>query len=450
MMTAAVAGIRNANLLFVDFYDRTRVASWVRSHEGLIPWVRGLVGRAIPGWQSYGAWACAPDGVTAEYLLDEKLRVHQVTQDSDQKLSAVQGLQQIRDELRQPRHVVRLVGLSGVGKTRLVQALYDERIGERSLDSALAIYTNMADGPDPQPIALASNLAAAGRRAILVIDNCPPDLHHRLSEVCRQSESKLSVITVEYDIREDEPEETAVFTLESSSSELIEALVRRRFPDLSQMDAHTIAEFSGGNARIGLALAGTVERNETVAGLTDEQLFQRLFQQRHGHDESLYLIAQSCALVYSFQGEDVSESETAELVRLGRLIGTPPQEVYRGVAELRRRDLVQRRSVWRAVLPHAIANRLAAIALQNIPYATIEVLPVCAPLCSWNQEEFACGLALFKQRVNLAYVCQRILDNFHFEISVDRGLEEIAEGARHILQMALQVEAADRNVLLDH
>jgi hypothetical protein len=371
-MKGALAGIRNADLFFVDFYDRTRVASWVRSHAGVIPWVRGLVGRAIPGWQSYGAWAYPPDGVMAEYLLDDQLRVHPARRTSDDGLSAVQGLQQIRDELRQVRHVVRLVGLSGVGKTRLVQALFDERVGEASLDPALAIYTNMADGPDPQPIALASNLAAGGMRAILVIDNCPPDLHHRLSEVCRHPESNLSVITVEYDIREDEPEGTEVFKLKSSSLELIETLLHRRFPHLSQVDAHTIAEFSGGNVRIALALARTVERNETVAGLTDDQLFQRLFQQRHGHDESLYLIAQACALVYSFQGEDVSESETAELIRLGRLIGKTSQDLYRAVAELHRRDLVQRRSVWRAVLPHAIGNRLATVALQNIPYATIE------------------------------------------------------------------------------
>lgn len=46
--------------------------------------------------------------------------------------------------------------------------------------------------------------------------------------------------------------------------------------------------------------------------------------------------------------------------------------MFHGVAELERRDLIQRRSVWRAVLPHAIANRLAAMALQNIPRATIE------------------------------------------------------------------------------
>src|SRR5216683_1183666 len=58
--------------------------------------------------------------------------------------------------------------------------------------------------------------------------------------------------------------------------------------------------------------------------------------------------------------------------RLGKLVGQDAQSVYAKVAELRRRDLVQARSVWRALLPHAIANRLAALALQNIPLATIE------------------------------------------------------------------------------
>jgi hypothetical protein len=312
-------------------------------------------------------------------LLDDKLRVHAVRRETDKGLPALSGIQRIRDELRNVRHVVRLVGLSGVGKTRLVQALFDERVGENNLDPSLAIYTNMADGPDPQPSGLAANLVAAGARAILVIDNCPPELHQRLSEVCRQSESRISVITVEYDIREDEPEGTEVFTLESSSPELIEKLIRRRIPNISQTDAHTIAEFSGGNARIAIALAATIGRNETVAGLTDDQLFQRLFLQRYAHDESLYRAAQACALVYSFQGEDLSESDGAELIRLGRLIVKTPQDLYQSVAELQRRDLVQQRSVWRAVLPHAIANRLAATALQNIPYSEIEKHLVTQP-----------------------------------------------------------------------
>ena len=62
------------------------------------------------------------------------------------------------------------------------------------------------------------------------------------------------------------------------------------------MDARTIAEASGGNARIAIALAETVERSETIAGLSNEELFQRLFRQRHDPDNALLLAAQACSL----------------------------------------------------------------------------------------------------------------------------------------------------------
>jgi hypothetical protein len=370
-MKAAISGMPNADKLTLEFYDRTRIASWVRTHEALIPWVRTLAGRSIPGWQSYGAWAYPEEGVAAEYFTDYQLRIQTPTERDDKGLSALEGIRLLRQELRQSQHVVRLVGLSGIGKTRLVQALFDDRVGKNSIDPAHAIYTNMADDPDPQPVGLASDLVATGERFVLVVDNCPAELHQRLSDVCRQPKSNVSVITVEYDIREDQPEGTQVFTLEASSPELIEKIVRRRFPDISHTDRHTIAEFSGGNARIAVALAGTIEHNETIAGLKDDQLFRRLFLQRNAPDEDLYLAGQVCSLVYSFHGENFSTAENAELVRLGNLIGQTPFELYRKVAELQRRDLVQTRSVWRAVLPQAIANRLATIALENIPHAEI-------------------------------------------------------------------------------
>jgi hypothetical protein len=371
-MAEAVQDLPNAKDLRLDFYDRTRLASWVRSHAGLIPWVREKIGKAIHGWQSYGAWAYAPEGIGPEYLVDDQLRIRTGRHGAEAGVRALDGLQEMRDLLRAPRSVIRLVGLSGVGKTRLVQALFDDRVGERSLDSSLAIYTNLAHDPDPQPYGLASDLIAAGTRAILVVDNCPPDLHEQLSEFCRSPGSMVSVVTVEYDIREDQPEGTMVYTLEVSSQELIEKLVRYRFPEISVINARTIAECSGGNARIAIALAGTVDTSETIAGLTDEELFRRLFEQRHGSDQSLYRAAQACSLVYSFHGENVSDGDDAELIRLGALAGLSPEELYASVAELRRRDLIQQRSVWRAVLPHAIANRLAATALENIPFASIE------------------------------------------------------------------------------
>lgn len=369
-MADAVEGIEDASKLALDFYDRNRVATWLRDHPGLIPWVRFLIGKSIPGWQSFGSWSRAPGKTDDSYLFDAEARIKTGDEKEGEGLSAVDGINRIRDVLRQPRQVVRLVGLSGVGKTRLCEALFDDKVGNRELDPSLAYYTNVAEDPNPPPIGLASDLIAARRRGILIIDNCPFELHGELARVAREANSTISVITVEYDIRDDQPEGTDVFALDTSSLPLIEKLVARRYPQVSQIDAGTIAQFSGGNARVALALAATVGKNDSVSKLSDADLFKRLFQQRHEHDPDLLLIAQACSLIYSFEGVK-TEGEGAELPVLAGLVGKPVSEVYAAVAELKRRDLLQERAQWRAVLPHAIANRLAALALQNIPAATI-------------------------------------------------------------------------------
>lgn len=370
-MAAAVAGSPNASKLHLEFYDRNRVASWVRDHAGLIPWVRARIGRAFRGWQAYGGWSLVPANADHSYLLDDKARIKTVRKDDADGLTAVEGINRIRDALRSPGQVVRLVGLSGVGKTRLAEALFDPTSGTNALDQSLAIYTDTGFEPDPQPRGLASDLIASGTRAIVVIDNCPPETHRQVADVARMPGSTIGVITIEYDIKDDKPEGTDVFSLETSSLPLIEKLVRGRYPDISQIDARTIAEFSDGNARIALALASTVKHSETISGLTNAELFTRLFQQRHAHDANLLQMAEACSVVYSFQGVDL-KGDNAELPVLGRLIGKTALEIHAAAAELGRRSLLQQRREWRAVLPHAIANQLAKRALENIPYAAIE------------------------------------------------------------------------------
>jgi hypothetical protein len=363
-MAEAVGSLSNAASLHLDFYDRTRIATWVRDHAGIVLWVRERVARSIPGWKAYGDWTGSADGVNPEYILDDRLRVH--GPNSRENCSALDGLQHIRARLAQVRGVVRLVGLSGTGKTRFAQALFDDRLGTRTLLPSLAIYTNLSDDPSPQPVALATDLISQHKRAVLVIDNCPPDLHRSLSSVCRASESQLSVLSIEYDVREDQPEGTDVFELQRSSDDLIETLLQRRFPALSRVNAQTVAHFASGNARVALALAGTVTSGESLAELQDADLFQRLFEQRHGSNPSLLQTAQACSLVYSFQGEDASQAEHAELLRLAQIFGIDIRSFYQDLVELHHRDLLQKRGVWRALLPHAVANRLAALALENI------------------------------------------------------------------------------------
>jgi len=366
-MRDALTDVANADQLQTDFYDRTRLATWIRLHPSVATWMRERIGKPLVGWRPYGAWSSPTEDIQSEYLVDGTLRLHL----GQSTLSIHEGIDALRDELAQPGKVVRLVGLSGVGKTRFVQALFDGRIGSRALSPSLAIYTNLPDAINPAPIGLASQLVATQTRAIMVVDNCPPGLHGQLAELCRVPTSRLSVITVEYDVREDQPEGTQVVALETSSVGLIEKLLLQRYKTLSQVNAHTIAEASDGNARIAIAYAESIDVTESISGLSNEELFLRLFRQRHEPDEGLLAAAKACSLVYSFWGDGVSQAE-AELPYLAKLAEQTPRTVFRHVSELRRRDLVQARGPWRAVLPHAIANRLARRALDDLPFDVID------------------------------------------------------------------------------
>lgn len=369
MRTATISD-ENAEKLSLHFYDRSRIATWLRNHPALVPWVRQRIGRTIQGWQSYGAWAYSASTSDDQYLRDSTHRFREVRRNAD-SISIDDGIRSLRNTLARLGGVARLAGLSGVGKTRLAQALFDENVGEASLDPTQALYCDLGDGPNPPPIHMAENLSVGKQRIILVVDNCPGDLHRRLTTLCQRPGSPLSLLTIEYDIQEDEPESTDVFRLEPSSDEVIEHLIQRRYPALSQVDIANIARFSGGNARAALVVANTVERHETVASLSDDELLQRLFYQRRGPDERLMKAAQVCALVYSFEGESLS-GPSAELPRLAELIGMQPEELFGYVSLLKARGLIQQRSIWRALLPHTIANNVAKLALRTIPPSMIE------------------------------------------------------------------------------
>jgi hypothetical protein len=117
-------------------------------------------------------------------------------------------------------------------------------------------------------------------------------------------------------------------------------------------------------------LAEVVQQFGEIKSLTDDELFQRLFWQRHAIDRDLLRAAQFLSLVYSFNADP--ESDATELETLGRMAEQTLRQLLSACRQLESRDLLQRRGPWRAILPHAIANRLAGWALDEVPAAWID------------------------------------------------------------------------------
>lgn len=369
-MSDALADLPQRDQLYVDFYDRQRIATWVNQNPGLIPWVRERVGLSISGWRPFGDWSSSPGSTDEEYFTDDHFRLKGAKLNDQGSLGIVAGIDRLREILAEPKAAIRLVGLSGVGKTKFVQALFDGRLGSDSISPHYAIYTDVADEPDPVPSELLGYMQSLGQRCIIVIDNCGIALHRKLVAQQKLSPAAVNIITIEYDIADDTPENTDVFKLEPASEAIIEKIVERRYSQLTQPEIRTIAKFSEGNFRVALVLAETAREGESLANLNDGELFKRLFRQKNEDNPALLRAAMACSLVYSFDGETL-EGEAAELPILAHLAGQSVDDVYAHVAELYRRQLVQKRAQWRAILPHALAHRLAKQALQDIPTSKV-------------------------------------------------------------------------------
>lgn len=347
-------------------------------------WIKVNTGNFPNGWQGYNNWT-GPSN-KSEYILDDKIKFSDIGLNDNSQINAIDAIQLVRSRLSEPCSSVRLVGLSGVGKTRFAQALFEDSVGRESLSKDLVFYTDMASSPEPAPENLLEKMIYTSKKAILIIDNCDYRLHNLLTlELNKISKDdtkiiNISLLTIEYDIRDDAPEYTNIIKMEDNSQDLIVKLLNKDYPKITSRNAHKIADFSGGNARIAMALASSVEKYDDISRLRHEELFTRLFHQRHGQTLKLQKAGEIFSLFYSFQLES-EEEYSSELIMLSNLSGIPPGELYSSAKELHRRGLAQIRSVWMAILPHPVANRLADLCLQNIPAKKIIrfIHPVSTP-----------------------------------------------------------------------
>ena len=381
-MREAVADHSNGVELHLKFLDRNAISGWVSSHPSVAIWLRRYLKRSIlTGWQPFGRWSSTPQGETDDLICEEGLVFHFESGEEIRKLP--EALDVIRKLLTDGSGAVRIVGLSGIGKSRIVQALFESQsVGSVSaLPESHAVYTDIGLRPDPPPIGMLEALIERNDPAVLVVDNCSSETHQVLARKLAERPGVVRLITVEYDVRIDRPEETDVIRVEAEGGDIVELLIRRRFKTMSMEDAGRLAKLAQGNARLGFALANAAPHTGSLSTFEDETLFKRLFQQRGAHSEELVQAAEVLSLVYYFEvdgdeqpdenPDEKPDENPDELSFLGSLVNLPRETMYRYTSTLVERQLAQTRGKWRAVLPHALANQLARCAVRSISFQKI-------------------------------------------------------------------------------
>lgn len=350
----------------VRFLGISELLQWAVAYRSVRLWLREKLGIGQYGWKSHGNWSINGSNTEDTLITDPGVRIS-INPRVGQDLGITEGITELRTLAQNSPKPIRILGQSGIGKTRIVQALFECPPGTNALDHTNVFYGDCRIQLQPHPSVLLTHLIAEDTETFLVLDNCPLDLHDAMAQLVRVPGCRVHLITVDLDIRHDKSGHTHVVQVRARDTQATAKLLALRFPHIGDRNAKRIVKFASGNAWVAILLAGNIESGESIAALSDDALLRRIV----GADDELVTSAEVLSLVYSFSTE--TRGSAPELSVLGGLVGLSADQIYSHGQALRERHLIEDRGRWWAVLPEAIANRLASIALSRMsPEAIID------------------------------------------------------------------------------
>lgn len=374
-MRAALSDVPDHERITVDFYGADRIARWTNAHVGIALWLLNRSARSLAGWRAFGDWS-APGSAAEPYILDpgDRVTVDGVTVGMEDAIAA------IRRRLARAGGAVRLVGISGMGKTRLAEALFDDRIDAgAALPVDNAVYADLGLELGVGAAVLAEQLFGAGVTGVMVLDNCTAQPHRQVAEIVSRQGSRTSLLTVDHDVGSDKPDGTMIVRLGDNGDSVIARLLAQRCPWLGEAERQHLVAFAGGNARIALKIGEGSRDGINIASLDDAGFLDRLFQTgRPQADRVSRDCADSASLVYAFVA-DRADHEQIEHPVLAGLAGLSPDEFYRQISTFLDFGIAQQRGPQRAIMPPPLANMLAASFIRRADPATLLASFVAGP-----------------------------------------------------------------------
>ena len=254
------AGIRMAGAdpapIAIDIYDANAIARWVNTYPAVACWVLEVVqGKSFACFQSLTTWSKHADFIAVPWADDDQPRfgVHDVplpvakrAASSMPRLTFPELRDRVIKHVATQGKVARIVGASGLGKTRLVHAviggehsLQDRAARELVLFSDLAVHEN-------ELLPAVQALAESGRQAILIVDECPDAIHAKLVDMIARADAQLSLISIDIETRRTTSDREMIVFLDPAKDGLIDRIVSGCAEGLSHQDRSFIRELADG------------------------------------------------------------------------------------------------------------------------------------------------------------------------------------------------------------
>ncbi len=343
--------------LTIGVYDLEKIREWTNQYGGTIAFVNKNAGP--------GAYFRAKDWYTWENDCDPQ---HDYI--DTQELKGFR--EQLRSHLREAGNVARIIGLSGLGKTRL--ALETFRVDDDSTDNFnqehalrdLVIFWEYHRG-ETQVFDLVASLIQSRIRAILVIDELPEEEHRQLLNKVQNSRNEfVSLLTIDY--QSDPPTNRPnyeYFELRPQPEDVIEGIVRSIQNTLSEPEVNRIVQLSQGFPEVAKLIADNYQSVDRLGELRDDLLFKRIVWGRDNPTETSKKILKACSLFDHFGVEGDMEHQAEYIAE--KLANVDYQDFHRELTNFQNRNVAYRRGDLARIVPLPLAFYYAAEWLDETP-----------------------------------------------------------------------------------
>ena len=330
----------------VDFRGADQIADWANHHPSVATWLKE---RTQPGtigpFRSWGHWAGRAEHDGSPWVEDERLL----------------GLRAwLRNRMTGLRGVCRIVGWSGIGKSRLIL----EAVGPTEEDDAAGRFLSdlvlYADGSETGFEAInrvVQTLADDGQRAVVVVDRCAPESHRILVGMVLRRSSQLSLVTIDDEVPTGTPDKTTV-EIPKAPSAVTEAIINHVLPGLPSEDRWRLERLSEGFPRIAVLVGQAWTESRPIAHVIEDDLVNAFILGRRPQERDLLL--KSATLVATFglvRVEHPDGDQLGEIAARGR--GLTAADLRAAVQRLIDRGAAQPRGRTVTIQPHPIAMKLA-------------------------------------------------------------------------------------------
>ncbi len=343
----------------VEFRDADQIALWVNDHPSVAIWLKEQTQPGTIGpFRSWSHWAGRTEYDQSPIVEDERLPVLR---------------DRLRDLVAEPRQFARVVGLSGVGKTRLILEAFGATGKEMAAGlflSDLVMYAIQSEVGSHAINEIVQNLADTGARAVVVVDNCDPDAHQVLAGMVLRQGSRLSLVTIDNEIPTGTPDGNTL-KVGAAAASVTRGIINYVQPGLPYEDQSRLERFSEGFPEIAVRIGKAWSESRPIAHATDDGLVDAFVLGRHPRNRELLFNSALLLAVFGLvEVDSPANGQISEVAKLGRNLS--PDDLCAAVTQLVDRGVARKRGRFVTIQPRPIAMRLAEQQWKEWPRVTWE------------------------------------------------------------------------------